>query len=282
MAHEFIVEDKSKKIIFRKAHNYHMVFNSPWPLSIGIFLFSFLIELIAQLQEHNRPTYYMFVNAVIFFIIVMRWGSDIHIEASYEGRHTKMVQKLIKKGFFMFILSEIMFFAGLFGSYIYIITHPNIWIGCEWPPIDLFEIDPMKLPLANAFLLVMSGMWGETAHDTIKLGLGQQTSHYIGILMVLGLCFLGVQLHEYTSASFGIDDGIYGSLFFFITGFHGLHVTFGLLFIFVQYYRINIGGITRNHHVGFSLSMWYWHFVDIVWLIVWFLIYYYPIYEIEI
>jgi heme/copper-type cytochrome/quinol oxidase subunit 3 len=276
MSLEYIVENK--KVIFKKAHGYHMVLNSPWPILLGGILLSTIIELIAQLQEHQRNEMYLIMNAIMFFIIIMRWGSDIHIEASYEGRHTKIIQKLLKQGFFLFILSEIMFFAALFGSYIYIITHPNIWIGCEWPPIDLFQIDPMKLPLANAFLLVMSGMWGETAHDTIKLGLGQQTAHYIGILMVLGLCFLGVQLHEYTSAPFGIDDGIYGTLFYFITGFHGLHVTFGLLFIFVQYYRINIGAITRNHHVGFSLSMWYWHFVDIVWLIVWFLIYYYPLY----
>jgi heme/copper-type cytochrome/quinol oxidase subunit 3 len=112
-------------------------------------------------------------------------------------------------------------------------------------------MDPMKLPLANAFLLVTSGMWGEVAHTTLELGLGMQTAHYIGFLMLLGTCFLLVQLHEYISAPFGIDDGIFGSFFYFITGFHGIHVCIGLLFIAVQYYRINIGAVTRSHHIGF-------------------------------
>jgi heme/copper-type cytochrome/quinol oxidase subunit 3 len=260
----------------KKAHGYHMVHSSPWPLFTGLALFSIVLEFVAKMHEHERNTYYILFNIMILLIIILRWCSDISIEASFEGRHTKIVQTLLKKGFFYFILSEVMFFGALFGSYLYIITHPTIWVGCEWPPTELFELNPMKLPLANAFLLVASGMWGEVAHEAIELGLTNLASHYLGILMILGLAFLGVQLHEYISAPFGIDDGIYGSLFYFITGFHGAHVCFGLLFILVQYYRINMGMITRNHHIGFDLAIWYWHFVDIIWLIVWSLIYYYP------
>jgi len=268
-----IVNDK---VYHKKAHGYHMVANSPWPIFAAWGIFTVLLEFVAMLHEHNRSSYYILFNAIFFLIIVLRWGSDVTIEGSYEGRHTKIVQKLLKQGFFYFILSEIMFFGALFGSYIYVITHPTIWIGCEWPPTELFEMDPMKLPLANAFLLVASGMWGEIAHDALYLGLGSRASHYIGVLMIMGLAFVGVQLHEYINAPFGIDDGIYGSLFYFITGFHGAHVSFGLLFILIQYFRINNGNVTRNHHLGFDLSIWYWHFVDIIWLIVWSLIYYYP------
>jgi len=264
------------KIYHKKAHGYHMVHSSPWPISIAWAMFAIVIEFVALLHEYERPSYTLLAYVIFLFILILRWGSDVHVEASYEGRHTKIVQKLIKHGFFLFIASEIMFFAGLFGSYFYIMTHPNIWIGCEWPPSELYEMNPMKLPLANAFLLVASGMWGEIAGDMISLGLGSYALHYLIILIILGTAFLGVQVHEYIEAPFGIDDGIYGSLFYFITGFHGIHVCAGLIFIIVQYRRILSGGITRNHHLGFDLSIWYWHFVDIVWIFVWFVVYYYP------
>jgi heme/copper-type cytochrome/quinol oxidase subunit 3 len=253
-----------------------MVHNSPWPIAVAWALFAVVIELVALLHEYQRPSYAFAFNAAFLCILIMRWCSDVHIEASYEGRHTKIIQKLLKNGFFLFILSEVMFFVGLFGSYLYIMTHPNIWIGCEWPPTDLFEINPMKLPLANAFLLVASGMWGELANDAVNLGLSSYATHYLRLLILLGAAFLAVQFHEYSSAPFGIDDSIYGSLFYFITGFHGIHVCAGLLFIIVQYYRITIGAVTRQHHVGLDLAIWYWHFVDIIWIIVWTLIYYYP------
>jgi cytochrome c oxidase subunit 3 len=210
-------------------------------------------------------------------MIVTRWGSDIGIEASYEGRHTKIVQKSLSIGFSLFILSEVMFFGGLFGSYIYICTNTSIWLGCEWPPSSLYEIDPFSLPLANAFLLVTSGLWGETAHNALSLGQSQLAVHYLVMLMLLGGTFLGIQFYEYINSPFGIDDGIFGSFFYFITGFHGFHVCAGLAFIYVQYYRLISGHLTRRHHLGFDFALLYWHFVDIIWLIVWVLIYYYPI-----
>jgi len=176
----------------------------------------------------------------------------------------------------LFILSEIMFFGALFGSYIYIMLHPNIWIGSEWPPTRVFLINPWMLPLANALLLIASGICGEIAHTTIALGSGQKTSHFIFLLLFLGGTFLGIQIFEYCSANFGFDDSIYGSLFFFITGFHGIHVMVGLILIYVQLFRIIRGVITRQHHIGFDLALWYWHFVDIIWLVVWTLLYLYP------
>jgi len=259
-----------------KAHGYHFVTVSPWPIATAWGIFSVLLEFVAKMHEHQRLNLILMCNVIVILFILARWFSDVSVEASYEGKHTQILQSSLKKGFFLFILSEIMFFGALFGSYIYIITHPNIWIGCEWPPTNLFELNPMKLPLANAFLLVASGMWGELTHDALALGLASLASHYLGILMILGFMFLAIQFGEYIAAPFGIDDGIFGSLFFFITGFHGAHVCIGLIFVFVQYYRINIGSVTRNHHLGFDFAIWYWHFVDIIWLIVWYLIYYYP------
>jgi len=267
---------KEQLKVHKKGHGFHLVHSSPWPLLLASSLFTVVLELVAQIHEYERSKMFLLFNFLLFLVIVMRWCSDVTVEASYEGRHTSVVQKGLKKGFFLFILSEVMFFGALFGSYLYIMTHPNIWIGNEWPPSELFELDPMKLPLANAFLLIASGLWGEIAHDALELGLASKASHYLSMLMVLGFFFLGIQLKEYIAAPFGMDDGIFGSLFFFTTGFHGLHVCIGLLLVFVQAYRINMGQVTRRHHLGFDCAIWYWHFVDIIWLIVWGLIYYYP------
>jgi hypothetical protein len=162
-----------------KAHGYHIVSISPWPICVALILGMLIIEFIALLQEHIRAPQYILFNIILLNIIIFYWGADINIEGSYEGRHTKKVQKLLTNGFYYFILSEAMFFGSLFSTYLYISSHPSIWIGCEWPPSELFEMDPMTLPLANAFLLIMSGIWGELSHSAIFLGLGQQTAHYI-------------------------------------------------------------------------------------------------------
>jgi len=268
---------KYKDEIFQeKAHGYHFIHVSPWPISVAWGIFAVLIEFVAKLHEHQRSNMMFFVVIGIFFFFVARWLIDVSIEGSFEGKHTTVVQELLKNGFILFIISEVMFFGALFGSYIYLATHPTIWISCQWPPTNLFDIDPMGLPLANAFLLVASGMWGELTHDALHLGLAGLASHYIIILLNLGAIFLAVQFYEYNNAPFNIDDGIVGSLFYFITGFHGIHVCIGLIFIFVQYLRITSGLITRKHHLGFDFAIWYWHFVDIIWIIVWYLLYFYP------
>lgn len=266
----------NSSLILEKAHPYHVVLNSPWPIGVGFGIFSIMLEIIAIFQEHSRSNLFLAFNISLFLIVILRWGSDISIEGSYEGHHTKIIQKMLTDGFFLFILSEVMFFGAMFGSYIYIMAHPAIWIGTEWPPSELYELSPMKLPLANAFLLVASGLWGEVAHIAIALGLASLAVHYTQVLLILGLMFLAVQLHEYIESPFGIDDSIYGSLFFFITGFHGTHVILGLLLVLIQLYRLTNGVITRKHHLGYNFALWYWHFVDIIWLIVWSLLYFLP------
>jgi len=264
------------EIFQEKSHGYHFVHVSPWPIAVSWGVFAIMIEFVAKLHEHQRSNSVFAFIIMVFLLFVARWFIDVSVEGSYEGKHTLVLQELFKRGFFLFILSEVMFFGALFGAYLYLATHPTIWIGCQWPPTNLFEMNPMKLPLANAFLLVASGLWGELTHDALHLGLAAVAAHYISVLMLLGFIFLIIQFNEYRAAPFSIDDSVFGSLFYFITGFHGIHVCIGLIFILVQYFRINAGLVTRNHHLGFDFAIWYWHFVDIIWLIVWYLIYYYP------
>jgi heme/copper-type cytochrome/quinol oxidase subunit 3 len=254
------------KIVIEKSHGFHLVLNSPWPIITGIGIMSIMLEIVSFLQEIVRSNIYLYFNITLFLIVILRWASDISVEGSYEGNHTKIIQKMLSDGFFLFIGSEVMFFGAMFGSYIYTMAHPSIWIGAEWPPSELFEMNPLKLPLANAFLLVASGLWGEVAHLGITLGLAAKAIHFIQLLVFLGVAFVLVQFHEYVESPFGMDDSIYGSLFFFITGFHGTHVILGLLLVIIQYFRLNIGCFTRNHHLGFNFSIWYWHFVDIIWI----------------
>lgn len=269
---------KKTKRIYKEKHFVPQV--SPWPLCVAFCLFGIVVELVAVLHNHQSRATNLFCGIILLSLLIMRWQSDVHAEASLEGRHTKKMQTLITKGFFLFILSEVMFFGALFGSYLYLMSHSTVSLGCIWPPSKTFLIDPMLLPLANACLLLSSGLCGEIAFNALYLGRGRIATYAICCLIFLGCCFLGVQIYEYYTAPFGIDDSIYGSLFFFITGFHGLHVLFGLIFVYFQLVRISRGAVTRNHHVGFDLSLWYWHFVDAIWLIVWFLLYYniyYPV-----
>jgi cytochrome c oxidase subunit 3 len=205
--------------------------------------------------------------------VLALWWRDVIREATFEGAHTGIVQKNHKFVFVLFIVSDIMFFFAFFWAFFHSSLSPVIEIGCVWPPAGIEPFNPWKVPLLNTIILLTSGLTITVCHYALLLGKVEYCLGSFARTIFLAILFTLVQLYEYRSATFSISDGIYGSTFFMATGFHGFHVLIGTIFITVCFIRFLGGHFTRTHHVGFECAAWYWHFVDVVWLFLFVVVY---------
>jgi cytochrome c oxidase subunit 3 len=150
---------------------------------------------------------------------------------------------------------------------------PTEATGGVWPPKGILPFDPLSLPLLNTLILLTSGVTVTWAHHALREGDRQGLLQGLGLTVLLGLCFTGVQAYEYSHAAFGFREGIYPSTFFMATGFHGFHVIIGTIFLIVCWFRAYRGDFKPDHHFGFEAAAWYWHFVDVVWLFLFICVY---------
>jgi len=153
-----------------------------------------------------------------------------------------------------------------FGLFFHSSLSPTVELGSQWPPAGIPTINPFELPLLNTILLLSSGATVTYGHHSLIQG--NRRGQILGTLLtiVLAILFTICQGIEYYNAGFTIADGIYGSTFFFSTGFHGIHVLIGTAFIAVAFFRMLSYHLTDHHHLGYEASILYWHFVDVVWL----------------
>ncbi len=173
----------------------------------------------------------------------------------------------------LFIVSEIMFFFAFFWSYFYFSFNPGYILGCIWPPLYLQVINPFEIPLLNTVLLLTSGAALTWSHHCILLGCKIKSLFALFLTIFLGIIFTLFQVYEYLVAPFSISDSVFGSIFYLTTGFHGFHVFVGTIFLIVCFFRLFLDHFSKQQHFGFEAAAWYWHFVDIVWILL-FIIYY--------
>ena len=227
----------------------------------------------------------LLVAGSIFAAYVMYgWWKDVTAESA-AGDHTPVVDIGLRYGMIMFIMQEAMFFVGWFwmffelGLFHKVRTKWNTDIlddaaGYEsWPPPQIETIDPWHLPLTNTIVLLLSGTTVTWAHHALVHGKRKEAKWGLFLTIALGILFTFLQGVEYMEAfahrddsSFWLSTNVYGSAFFLATGFHGLHVLIGTIFLLVCYLRMLKGGFKPEKHFGFEAAAWYWHFVDVVWL----------------
>jgi len=207
------------------------------------------------------------------------WFYDVIVESGI-GQHTSYVTLGLRIGIILFIASEAALFLSFFWSYIHASINPNIGCGGVWPPFAITPISPWGLPLLNTVLLLTSGATVTLAHHAIISKDLNWSIIGMGLTLVLGAIFTGVQFSEYVESPFSMQDSVYGSLFFLITGFHGAHVIIGSLALLVFFLRLVFGmqhdsifKVDSRNHVGLEGAIWYWHFVDVVWIFVYIVIY---------
>ncbi len=252
-------------------HPYHIVDESPWPIygSLGgIYLTTGLISWF-----HIKNIIIMSLGLLVLIIVIFQWWRDISREGSILGLHTAIVELGLRSGIILFITSEVFFFLRFFWAYFHASLSPAIELGAVWPCRGILPFNPFGVPLLNTIILISSGVRVTWAHHALIEGKFQETKIGLLITVVLGVYFTILQALEYYEAPFSFSDRIYGSTFFIATGFHGLHVIVGTIFLLVCLIRHLKKEFRKSHHFGFEAAAWYWHFVDVVWLFLYLTIY---------
>nr|QBZ38165.1 cytochrome c oxidase subunit III [Purohita sinica] len=255
----------------KKNHPFHLVTNSPWPILLSFSILNFLTSTAMFFYMKNK--WFMFFCLINLMLNVYQWWRDVKRESSFKGDHTKIVKKMIKMGMLLFILSEIMFFVSFFWAFFHASLSPSIEIGMKWPPKGVYSFNPMEIPLLNTIILISSGASITWAHNALLTNKFKQTILSILITIILSVYFTSLQWIEYSKSNFTISDSVFGSSFFMTTGFHGIHVLMGTMFICAALKSIILMESNKNNHLSLELSAWYWHFVDVVWLFLYLILY---------
>ena len=261
-----------------KNHDYHLVNPSPWPAIGGAAAFILAIGAVSWM--HGGHWAIMALGFALVLYVMFMWWRDV-INEAHAGDHTPVVSLHLRYGMIMFIASEVMFFvawfwaffdASLFADEAMQASRLAVTEGV-WPPKGTAIFDPWHLPLVNTLILLTSGTTVTWAHHALLNNDRQGLKWGLIATVLLGALFTCVQAYEYGHAAFGFKNHIYGSTFFMATGFHGAHVLIGTIFLAVCLLRAIKGHFTPKQHFGFEAAAWYWHFVDVVWLILFTFIY---------
>ncbi len=275
-----------------QAHGgYYVPHSSPWPIVASVGLFTTMVGFANFLNGGTLPL--MMVGVTILIVMLFGWFGTV-ISESERGLYNDQVDQSFRWGMYWFIFSEVMFFAAFFGTLWYardysvpwlggagdkVLTHEMLWPDFRkvWPtngPQALGgAFQPMEawgLPAINTVILLSSGMTITWAHWALKENKRMQLILGLAATVFLGFLFVFLQgkeyAHAYTEMNLTLSSGIYGSIFFMLTGFHGLHVTLGATILLVILLRCLRGHFTPERHFAFEAAAWYWHFVDVVWL----------------
>jgi cytochrome c oxidase subunit 3 len=261
---------------------------SKWPLFAGI---SMLMTMVGAAGWVNGQSWGPMVNiaGILATIIVLYFWFGDAISESESGKYGARIDLSYRWAMSWFIFSEVMFFGAFFGALFYARSITLPWLGdldhkIIWPDfaahwggtgpagtIEQFQtMGPFPIPTINTALLLTSGVTLTISHHALRAGHRAQTAFWLFVTILLGATFMGFQayeyMHAYSELNLKLTSGIYGSTFFMLTGFHGFHVTMGAIMLSVVLYRVLKGHFTPEHHFGFEGAAWYWHFVDVVWL----------------
>ena len=259
-----------------KTHDYHILPPSIWPFLAAVSVFFLLFGAVLWMHDMGM---WMFALSLLGCLAIMyAWWADVVREAQ-AGDHTPVVRIGLRYGFILFILSEVAFFGAWFWSVFKHLMYPmETFPGSEYAPPEITPINAFELPLINTVILLLSGCAVTWAHHAlVHDGPRQDVANGLLISVVLGVAFTLLQGYEYYHLVHDIGytlggDEFYAN-FFLPTGFHGLHVIIGTLFLLVCYMRVRAGHFTAERHIGLEAAAWYWHFVDVVWLFLFFVVY---------
>ncbi len=272
---------------------YYVPHGSHWPMVGSVGLFVLLVGAAKALNGGSAGTTLMVVGSVIVLVMLFGWFGTV-IRESESGMYNEQVDMSFRWSMGWFIFSEVMFFAAFFGALFYartysipwlagegnnFMTNALLWSGFEdaWPTNgpamvggEYESMGAWGLPALNTLILLSSGVtitwahWGLKEENRRKLIIG------LGATVALGALFVMLQaieyIHAYSDLNLTLSTGIYGSTFFMLTGFHGMHVTIGAIMLGVMLIRSMRGHFTPENHFAFEAAAWYWHFVDVVWL----------------
>jgi heme/copper-type cytochrome/quinol oxidase subunit 3 len=254
-------------------HGFHIVDPSPWPMYTAFSAFFRVFGAVLWRHGFSRGLFVFIFGIISVIMNVTFWWRDVIREATFEGQHTSVVQNGLRMGMILFIVSEIMLFFAFFWAYFHSSLNPAPFIGAVWPPKGIEPMNPWRIPLLNTGLLLSSGAALTWSHAALLGGRLNEATLSRGITLTLAIIFTLFQVFEYLNASFNITDSVYGSTFYRLTGLHGFHVIVGTAFLMVAYFRRTAQQYTVSAHIGYEAAAWYWHFVDVVWIFLFIVVY---------
>jgi cytochrome c oxidase subunit 3 len=272
---------------------YYVPHGTRWPLIGSVGLFTLFFGASTLLNGRSTAPVAL-TGAAILIVMIFLWFGEV-IAESEAGTYNSQVDRSFRMGMMWFILSEVMFFACFFSALLYARQLALPWLGGEgsdpatnmllWPDFentwpsngpaklggDYEVMGAWGIPALNTAILLSSGVTITIAHHALKANKRGVLNLFLALTFILGFIFLGFQAYEYSHAYAELNlklstAGIYGSTFFMLTGFHGLHVTIGAIMLTVIWLRCLKGHFTPARHFAFEGVAWYWHFVDVVWL----------------
>lgn len=243
----------------------------PWPIITAINIFNLIISNLIIINYKNNII--LILNIILIIIISNIWWRDIIRERTFQGNHNFYIINLIKFRIIIFIISELFLFISFFWNFLHNSLAPSIELGLNWPPKNIIFFNPIIIPILNTIILLTSSFTVTLTHFYLLNNKFKNSKKYIILTIILRIYFLLLQIFEYNQATFTFSDSIFGSSFYIATGFHGLHVIIGTIFLIVNLTRIIKIQISFIHHIRFELAAWYWHFVDVIWLFLYITIY---------
>jgi len=274
-----------KTILSTYAHPFHLVDPSPWPFCTAISLWYLAFTTVAFFHNYLQSVFNIIFGLVYLGLTLAFWWRDVIRESTYEYKHTPYVRRGLLTGMLLFIISEIMFFFGFFWAFFHASLAPSAMLGGVWPPVMIDVISPWQLPLVNTLCLLLSGVTLTIAHRqlnglpyynqtvSVQWPLVRRLILWLQVTVFLGTFFLSCQALEYYLSPFTFQDTVFGGTFYILTGLHGLHVLVGTVFLVVCLWRASRLHFTLWKQVGFKAAVWYWHFVDVVWIFLFIVIY---------
>ena len=220
-----------------QAHPFHLVSPSPWPIYTSLALLTLTTSGVSTMHAFPHAGNFALLALVLLISSMSFWWRDVISEGTYLGNHTLAVQRGLNMGVALFIVSEALFFLAIFWAYFHSALAPTVELGAQWPPMGIEAINPFELPLLNTVILLSSGVTVTYAHHSLIQGNRTGALNGLVATVILAVIFTGFQGIEYTVSSFTISDGIFGSCFYFGTGFHGLTNICVAPFIYIYIFK---------------------------------------------
>jgi len=256
-------------------HYFNEIPYTRWAFYICVSLYIAVFYILLAVKRYDWPLMLGIDGLCFVAFFAFMWLRDMLIEASVFGKYNKKVRAALVYGFFLFIISECFLFGGFFWAYFDRLFHASMMTGNSSLPYGLQPIFKSTKSFVATLLLVSLGVLLNYGVYLMRIGSWIYPYILFYIATIFGILFLCIQYYEYNRVlSFNITQSVFGSLFYFLTGFHGIHVVVGLLFLLTSlsllHYRYFF---SKERHMLLMISIFYWHFVDIIWLFLYFTVY---------